>query len=287
MKTFLRQDRSQATQVVVPFTGEGAYHGSTKPRPQPKRAAPPPGPIVDEMRPTSLESGSFEDFDALFPNRCETLVELPVPSQAEIRDDGVTFCWCPIDEAIREAGPLTKRVLSEMQARLGGGKQYVYIDSKIQYFEPGDVPVDSRHWHLDGTITARGPEVERMGHGVVHDMKARLCGSAVPPQYLSYQSSEHCATRFVTEPVTLRMPALIPNFDQLDRDVRALAPADAAQPAGAIVRFDGLSLHRAVAANAAGWRLWVRCVETDREVRLSRSIIECYGTVFRVDHASR
>ncbi|MFT4978275.1 MAG: hypothetical protein ACI8S6_004183, partial [Myxococcota bacterium] len=24
------------------------------------------------------------------------------------------------------------------------------------------------------------------------------------------------------------------------------------------------------------------CVETDREVRLSRSIIECYNTVFRI-----
>ena len=77
------------------------------------------------------------------------------------------------------------------------------------------------------------------------------------------------------------MPELIPNFDELDHKVRALDPAWLAQPAGAIVRFDGLSLHRAVAAHDAGWRLWVRCVETDREVVLDRSIIECYGTVFR------
>jgi hypothetical protein len=27
--------------------------------------------------------------------------------------------------------------------------------------------------------------------------------------------------------------------------------------------------------------LWIRCVETDREVQLDTSIIECYGTVFR------
>ena len=53
-------------------------------------------------------------------------------------------------------------------------------------------------------------------------------------------------------------------------------------PAAAIVRFDGLSLHRATEASEPGWRLWIRCVETDREVRLDRAIIECYGTVFRL-----
>ena len=48
-----------------------------------------------------------------------------------------------------------------------------------------------------------------------------------------------------------------------------------------IVSFDGLSLHRAVVARDAGWRLWVRCIETDRQVQLTSSIIACYGTVFR------
>jgi hypothetical protein len=86
---------------------------------------------------------------------------------------------------------------------------------------------------------------------------------------------------FAAEPVALRLPTLIPNFDELDRMVRALDPACAPQPAAAIVRFDGLSLHRAVAATDAGWRLWIRCVETDRQVQLDTNIIECYGTVFR------
>jgi hypothetical protein len=69
--------------------------------------------------------------------------------------------------------------------------------------------------------------------------------------------------------VSLPLPELIPNFDDLDRQVRALDPASAPQPAGAIVRFDGRSLHRAVAAHDAGWRLWVRCAETDRRVELT------------------
>jgi len=287
MKTFLRTDRSIAAQVVVPFTGEGAYHGSTKARrgPDPKRAAPPPP--VDEMRPTTLAddgtdlADAIEDFDALFPNRWEARTTLPVPSQAAIRDDGVTFCWCPLQQALREAGPLTKEVLERMRSHLRGGKRYVYIDSKIQYFEPGDVPVDSQHWHVDGSITVRGDAAQRRGHGVLHDMKARLTGSAAPPSYLSYQSSEHCATRFVAQPLTVQLPALIPNFDALDRSVRALAPHCEPQPAAAIIRFDGLCLHRAVAATGSGWRLWIRCIETDREVTLTRSIIDCYGTVFR------
>lgn len=285
--TSLQASRSIANQVVVAFTGEGAYHGSTKPR-GPAASPRPSIPIVDEMRATSLDEldplGTLDEiasFDAVFPNRCETLATLPVPSQDAIRDDAVTFCWCPLEQAIEEAGPVTKRVLVEMRRHLEGRKRYAYIDSKIQYFERGDVPVDSQHWHVDGSITARGPAVERLGHGVLHDMKARCLGPASPPTYLSYQSSQHCATLFVAEPVTLRLPSLIPNFDALDRMVRALDPACAAQAAAAIVRFDGLSLHRAVAASDAGWRLWVRCVETDRQVQLDTNIIECYGTVFR------
>lgn len=286
MKTHLRQTRSVATQEVAQFTGEGAYHGSTRPRPAPVREASAP-PEVDEMRASTLdkysatEDRNIEAFAARFTNRHETVATLPVPSQEAVMADGVTFCWCPIDEALREAGPVTRSVLEAMQGHLSGRKRYVYIDSKIQYFQPGDVPVDSQHWHVDGTIVARDPRVQRLGHALLHDMRARLEGPAEPPTYLSYQSSEHCATLFVTAPVSLTLPELIPNFDDLDRQVRALAPPSAPQPAAAIVRFDGLSLHRAVAARDAGWRLWVRCVETDRRALLTSSIIECYGLVYR------
>src|SRR5690606_2340176 len=256
--TFQRKARSIAAQRVVPFTGEGAYHGSTKPRPASPRPSTPRPPDVDEMRASSLDAigsdGTIDEFEAVFPNRCETLATLPIPSQEAIRADAVTFCWCPLEQAIHEAGPVTRQVLVAMREHLEGNKRHVYIDSKIQYFEPGDVPVDSQHWHVDGSISVRGPAVERLGYGVLHDMKARLLGPASPPTYLSYQSSSHCATLFASEPLTLRLPALIGNFDELDRMVRALGPACAAQPAAAIVRFDGLSLHRAVAARDVGWR---------------------------------
>lgn len=275
-----------ATQQVAPFTGEGAYHGSTRPRPAPAPEAA-PQPVVDEMRPTSLDRydatrrRDIDTFAARFPNRHEILAALPVPTQEAIVADGVTFCWCPIDEAVREAGPLTRSVLEAMQGQLSGHKRYVYIDSKIQYFRAGDVPVDSQHWHVDGTIVARDERVRRLGHALLHDMRARLERPAESPMYLSYQSSEHCATMFVTEPVSLTLPELIPNFDELDRQVRAQGPASTQQPPGAIVRFDGLSLHRAVAASGEGWRLWIRAVETDRRVELAASIIDCYGTVYR------
>lgn len=286
MKTHLKQTRSVASQQVARFTGEGAYHGSTRPRPAPAPDADAP-PVVAEMQPLSLDKysatqrRSIEPFTAHFPNRHETLAALEVPTQDAITADGVTFCWCPIDEAVREAGPLTRTVLEVMQRHLTGRKRYVYIDSKIQYFRPGDVPVDSQHWHVDGTIVARDEHVRRLGHALLHDMRARLEGPAEPPTYLSYQSSDHCATLFATAPVTLTLPELIPNFDDLDREVRALDPPSAPQPAATIVRFDGQSLHRAVAARAAGWRLWIRGAETDRRVELTSSIIECYGVVYR------
>lgn len=284
--THLRQEHTIATQQIAPFTGEGAYHGSTK-----KRAARPanaPRPVLPlEMRPTTLDaypvdgSRPIADFEATFPNLYAVERVLPVPTQEEVRTDGVTLCWCPIDEAITVAGPLTRRVLEAMKELIVGDKRFVYVDSKIQYFEPGDVPVDSQHWHVDGSIVARGPAVEALGHNLLHDMKARLASGVTSPRYLAYQSSDHCATLFATTPLTLTLPELIPNFDDLDARIRALSPPIAAQPAASIVRTDGLSLHRADAATAPGWRLWVRAVETDREVLLDSSIIECYGTVFR------
>lgn len=287
----VKRPRSIADQKIAAFTGEGAYHGSTKPRPQPAPAAPtaPIAPVapVDEMRPTTLEAyaaagtRSIGEFVATFPNRYQVKARLPVPTQDEIASDGVTFCWCPIDEAIAEAGPLSRRVLLEMKGHLQRKKRFIYIDSKIQWFEPGDTPVDSRHWHVDGSIAVRDERVQALGHRLLHDMRARLQGAAAPPTYLAYQSSTHCATQFATAGVTLPMPELIPDFDDFDRRVRALDPPCESQPASSIVAFDGLSLHRAVAATAAGWRLWIRCSESDHEVRLNPSLIDCYGTVFR------
>ena len=283
--TIVKRTHSIDDQKIALFTGEGAYHGSTKPRSQPARPAPPP--LVDEMRPTTLEAYAaagtrhIGEFDATFPYHYELKARLPVPTQEEIAQDGVTFCWCPIDEAIAEAGPLSRRVLQEMSKHLQRRKRFVYIDSKIQWFEPGDTPVDSRHWHVDGSIAVRDERVQALGHRLLHDMRARLGGSAAPPTYLAYQSSTHCATQFVTAPLSLRMPDLIPNFDDLDLRVRSVDPPCDSQPASSIVAFDGLSLHRAVAAHSAGWRLWIRCSESDHEVQLNPSIVDCYGTVFR------
>ena len=224
-------------QRVVPFTGEGAYHGSTKPLAEPLagHAPSPPPPMVDEMRPTTLaryaEARPIARFDATFPNRYELLAQLPVPSQAEIQNDGATFVWAPFDQALVEAGPVTRRVLEAMKPHLLGQKRHIYIDSKIQFFEAGDVPVDSRHWHVDGTITARGPAVERLGHSLLHDMRARFEHPEWVPQLISYQSSDHCATQFLDAPLTLPLAELIPNFDILDEDVRALSPPCVSQPA--------------------------------------------------------
>jgi len=281
----VKRERSIGAQKVEAFTGEGAYHGSTKPKPKPTQPVAPV--LVEEMRPTTLEAyaargaTTITEADATFPNLYEVKATIPQPTQDEIKNDGVTFCWALIDDAIAEAGPLTRRVLEEMKKHLHGDKQFVYIDSKIQWFEAGDTPVDSQHWHVDGSIAVRDERVQALGHRLLHDMRARLNRHAPPPTYLAYQSSTHCATQFATGPVTVRMPDLIPNFDGLDASVRALDPPCMPQPASSIVAFDGLSLHRAVPATSAGWRLWIRCTESDHEVRLNPSIVECYGTVFR------
>lgn len=285
MTTFLKSDKSESSQKVAAFSGEGAYHGSSKPKKIDN-----PNPTFDEhieVLPVSLisylqqKSSVFESFKAHFPNNFEVKKWLKPPTQEEIKNDVVTFCWCPIQNAISEAGPLTKKILSVMADLLDGRKKYVYIDSKIQYFQMGDIPVDSKLWHIDGSIAVRDIRAQKLGHSLLHDMRARLTGPALPPQYMAYQSSSHCATQFVTKPLYIDLPDCITSFDLLDKKVQEAQPEFRPQPEASIVKFDGLSLHRAVPASADGWRLWIRCVETDREVKLDSSIINCYGTVFR------
>lgn len=285
MITFLKSEKTEENQKLATFTGEGAYHGSTK-----TKKVEDPNPLFSEVveaLPISLigylqrQEINFASFPATFTNKCEVRRMLPIPSQDEIQNDGVTFCWCPLDTAIREAGPVTKNVLLAMREQLTGKKKFTYIDSKIQFFKTGDLPVDSKLWHVDGTISIRDIRAQKLGHTILHDMKARMTGPGVSPQYLAYQSSLHCATQFAIKPVTINLPDCIPNFDLLDQLVVAAAPVYQSQPQASIVAFDGYSLHRAVPATADGWRLWIRCIETDREVKLDSSIINCYGTVFR------
>lgn len=284
MTTWIDRPRTAATQKTAAFTGSGAYHASARPRPPtPAGAAP---VAVAEARATTLERyaeagvSDIAAFDAHFTNQYRVVAQLRVPDPLEIPRDQVTFCWCPLAEALEAAGPLTRSVLEVMARHLAGHKRFVYIDSKIQAFEVGDVPVDSQQWHVDGSIAMRDARVQRLGHPILHDLRARQ-DHGDPPRYLAYQSSTHCATEFLDQPLTLRLPELVPDFVALDAAVRATQPTAVAQPAGSIVAFDGLSLHRPVAATAAGWRLWVRCTETDREIRIDESVLDCYGTVFR------
>ncbi len=284
MTTWSRKPHSIGTQKVEEFTGEGAYHGSTKQKPV--TAPLPRVETVAESRPTTLElrvrqeSSEIQTFDAYFPNAFRVIEQHPVPTQEQVRDDGVTFCWCPFEKALTLAGPLTRSVLNGMRPGLSGRKRHVYIDSKIQHFEPGDLPVDSCLRHVDGTIAVRDERVRPFGASVLHDMRARLEGHD-PPTYMAYQSSDHCATGFLAEPLRLRMPELIPNFEDFDGMVRKGEVREIAHPAGAIVAYDGLTVHWATPATSSGWRLWIRCTETDVEIVPSASVIDCYGTVFR------
>lgn len=268
MSTYLNSVRTEENQNTAIFTGEGAYHGSTKPR---NHEIPVLGPKVQ-----------VKDFYAGFTNICDIERLLPVPSQEEIKNDGVTFMWCSFEEAKREAGPLTKKVLLEMEPLLTHTSKFIYIDSKIQFFHRGDLPVDSKLWHVDGSLTIRDHRAWDQGYLLLHDLKGKL-ESGKTEHYMAYQSSEHCATEFATDTVAVILPECIPSFDIMDEVVRSVKPRTMSQPASSIVKFTDNSLHRAVPAKADGWRLWIRCIETDRDIKMDDSAIKCYNTVFSMN----
>jgi len=266
MKTFIKQDRTQNNQKTALFTGEGAYHGSSNKEP--------------ELPITLAEPTVFPVYQAHFANICEIKKTLPIPTQEAIQADGVTFVWALFDDAKQVAGPLTKNVLLEMEPFLKKDKKFIYVDSKIQFFHKGDLPVDSKVWHIDGTFVIRGEEARNLGYTFLHDMTAKQ-KAGITNHYLAYQSSTHCATEWIQNPLTISLPECIPTFDILDNLVKAANPAAFAQPAASILHFTDNSLHRAVPASGDGWRLWIRVLETDKEIRISENIVECYGTVFK------
>jgi hypothetical protein len=266
MNTFLKSVNTQENQKTAVFTGEGAYHGSSNKEP--------------ERIPVLGEKITFPEMKIEFANICHIKDVLRVPSQEEIQNDGVVFVWSSFEEAKREAGPVTKNVLLQMEPHLKHNKKYIYVDSKIQFFRQNDLPVDSKLWHVDGSIAVRGEQAWNAGYMLLHDLKSKIT-SGVVDNYLAYQSSHHCATQWAIDAVTLSIPERIPSFDLLDTLVQRANPRVRSQPAGSIIRFTDNSLHRAVPASDDGWRLWVRCIETDREVKLNSNIINCYGTVFR------
>lgn len=288
MNTWIRRTHSVENQKRAIFTGEGAYHGSTKSTKAVAKSSAPklPPVVISETRPTTLEKyleegrTEIELFEATFPNQSTVSAQLRIPTQEEVRDDGVEFVWCPFEQALKEAGPVTREVLLAIEPFITGTKRFTYIDSKIQHFNVGDLPVDSNLIHPDGTIAVKDPDqVRSFGVSILHDMKAR-CENGDLPLYHAYQSSSICVTGFLNRPLTVRIPTMIPNFNAFDATVREMNPTVVDHPAGAILSYDGLSLHEAREATASGWRLWLRCTETDREIIPSDAIIECYGTVF-------
>jgi hypothetical protein len=279
MKTITKEHFSEETQKVASFHNEGAYHGATQ-----FRDVPIPEFEEEEMRPTTLISGTspFEDFEASFSNDWTTPDELGIPSQEEIKTDGVTFAWASLQVALQEAGPLTRKVLQVMEKNLAGNKKFVYVDSKIQFFKKGDVPVDSRLWHVDGSISCRDIRATRLGHSLLHDLKARQECKVSSPQYMAYQSSSHCATQWQAQPFKIILPACVPSFDYFDKVVNQQSGLRTfSQGAGTIIKFDGFDIHRAVSAKSDGWRLWIRCTETNKEIHIPESVANNYGIVYR------
>ena len=166
-----------------------------------------------------------------------------------------------------------------MKSSLVGDKRFAYVDLDPVHFEAGTSPADSQHRHVDGSIVARPGRSRRSGHNL-HDMKARFRERRHAARYLAYQSSEHCASSFVTSPVTMTMPELIPNSTASTR-----VSASSRRRSWRSRRLD--RAHRWPLAAPRAGRLWRRLAalgplrRDGPRGRARSSIIGCYGTVFR------
>ncbi len=269
-------------QFVSNYTGEGAYHGSTNSKPQIDLN--PWG--VSETEPSTVrrcisKRSQPESFSGLFSRKYEEVSQLQIPSQSDLSVENTNFAWKAFSQAQLESGPITQEVLSAIKPYLQQKKLYCYVDVKTQYFEKGDLAVDSNHFHIDGTVVVRGSYAERLGYPIVHDMRARFNRESIPPQYFAYQSSDHCPTCFVSKPIQLIVPELIPNFNEFDNIVRRNKPHLKNHPAGSIIHYDGQTIHAATPATKDGWRLWIRVIETDKKISASSEISQCYKSVYR------
>lgn len=188
--------------------------------------------------------------------------EIPQPSQDTI-EGSLNLRQVSLEDAARYGGPITKAALGLL--RLKGTRKYVTVDTKVNLLLPGFIPAIPG-WHTDGV--PRGDALNPGGKGEPR-ISAQAAGAIPSSYYHLLVTGHHSQTQFIEQPLSLNVEDSSSLYEKMTRDVENIfarsidVPRVLTAPSCAMVEWDWWSIHRAVPANARGWRYLIRVTESD------------------------
>jgi hypothetical protein len=157
-----------------------------------------------------------------------------------------------LDDALRHGGRFVAAALAAMALR--HDRRHVVVQVQVAQLAPGEIP-NGAGWHTDGVPAGAG-----------RYRYASLDPSVRPDRFHALIAGEHCRTAFAEGPLWLDDPGSEDAHERRLYFTRALGqirPPIVQVPNCQAVEYDGWALHTSVPAAAAGWRGFIRVVETD------------------------
>lgn len=190
--------------------------------------------------------------------------DLNIPSGDEIYEQ-ISLQNELLDSALQKCeGTFLHKVCLELSKKVKLNTKYLVVDSKVQFFKKGHIPIDHDCWHLDGTI-----QINRKLSNLTFetaDIGSRDILEKFP-RFHSWISSNISSTEYMTKEFTVPVPRLLKNWrvfaEMLKSEHDISTDMYHKHSQGEIVSYDAFTLHRAVPAVEDGYRLWVRVAETN------------------------
>lgn len=187
---------------------------------------------------------------------------IPEPSQDAI-EGSLNLRQVSLEDAARYGGPITRAALGLV--RLNGERKYVTVDTKVNLLLPGFIPAIPG-WHTDGV--PRGTTLNPGGKGEPK-ISAQANGDVPSSFYHLLVTGHHSQTQFLPQPLQLEVEDSAALYENMTRSIDRIfgrsieVPEVYKAPSCEMVEWDWWNIHRAVPANARGWRYLIRVTESD------------------------
>lgn len=204
------------------------------------------------------------------------------PPDGELIKQTPSLWNASLDDAIRFGGELTRQALQACD--ITGDRRYITVDTKIHMLMPGMLP-GIPGWHTDGVPRHRDGSPEAGGKPLL-DLQQLIESYGEGPRFHLLVTGKHCSTEFFTEEVDLNLPSTARLYAEMTREVDKLVAGDLkptlTAPDSTWVDWDWWNIHRAVPANAAGWRFLIRVTESNFLIPQTdiRKVIRLHNPVY-------